>query len=52
MDKQNVKARISCLKDKSKLTVILYMTKEQRELFLVEKGSQPTMYEVFVKEVQ
>jgi len=52
MEKQTInKADISCNEDKSNLTLTIWLTKEQRDLFLIERGTQPKdMFKIEVKE--
>lgn len=53
MEKTEINAKVTCNKDKSNLTATLYLTQEDMEKLLVEKGEQPKgMFGVVVKEIR
>ena len=52
MKKININAKMKQLNDKSKLTLIVELTAEQKDLFVLENGVQPTgMITIIIKEV-
>ena len=52
MNTQLIKAKITQHNDKRGLKVVLYLTAEQKEIFLLDNGSQPEgMIQIEVKEV-
>jgi len=52
METKEIKAKISQTNNKGSLTIRLYLTKAQRQNFLLEKGEQPTgMIKTIVTEV-
>jgi hypothetical protein len=52
METKEIKAKISQTNNKGSLTIRLYLTKAQRQNFLLEKGEQPTgMIKTIVTEI-
>ena len=50
---KNIKSKLTQTNNKGNLTLTIELTKEQRNLFLLEKGTAPqNLFKIIIKEVK